>query len=149
MSNVYPSLRHSDYAVEYEVRAYTDIEEIRRLLKTRPQNLSLGEMYLAAGSMEVGSSEYNEVFEIAVRMFPEDEAANLNAANTAMSLGDLDRASGYLSKAGDSAEAVYARGLYSALNGDWDEAVRLFSEAGESGISQAAEAIDQTRKLSE
>lgn len=149
LRNVYPSLRHSDYAVEYEVRAYTDIEEIRRLLKTRPQNLSLGEMYLAAGSMEVGSSEYNEVFEIAVRMFPEDEAANLNAANTAMSLGDLDRAAGYLSKAGDSAEAVYARGVYSALNGDWDEAVRLFSEAGESGISQAAEAIDQTRKLSE
>lgn len=149
LRNVYPGLRHSDYAVEYEVRAYTDIEEIKRLLKTRPQNLSLGEMYLAAGSMDVGSSEYNEVFEIAVRMFPEDEAANLNAANTAMSLGDLDRASGYLSKAGDSAEAVYARGLYSALNGDWDEAVRLFSEAGESGISQAAEAIDQTRKLSE
>ena len=149
LRNVYPGLRHSDYAVEYEVRAYTDIEEIKRLLKTRPQNLSLGEMYLAAGSMDVGSSEYNEVFEIAVRMFPEDEAANLNAANTAMSLGDLERASKYLAKAGDSAEAVYARGVYSALNGDWDEAMLLFSEAGESGISQAAEAMEQTRKLSE
>ena len=82
-------------------------------------------------------------------MFPEDEAANLNAANTAMSLGDLERASKYLAKAGDSAEAVYARGVYSALNGDWDEAMLLFSEAGESGISQAAEAMEQTRKLSE
>ncbi len=147
LRNVYPSLRHSDYAVEYEVRAYTDIEEIRRLLKTRPQNLSLGEMYLAAGSMEVGSSEYNEVFEIAVRMFPEDEAANLNAANTSMSLGDLDRAAGYLSKAGDSAEAVYARGIYAALSEDYDLAGRLFAEASGLGIEEADAAAARIAEL--
>ena len=147
MRNVYPSLRHSDYAVEYEVRAYTDIEEIRRLLKTRPQNLSLGEMYLAAGSMEVGSSEYNEVFEIAVRMFPEDEAANLNAANTSLGLGDLDRAAGYLSKAGDSAEAVYARGIYAALSEDYDLAGRLFAEASGLGIEEADAAAARIAEL--
>lgn len=33
LANVYPGLRHSDYAVKYEVRAYTDVAEIRRLLK--------------------------------------------------------------------------------------------------------------------
>lgn len=141
LHEAYPSLRHSDYAVEYEVRTYTDTDEIVRLLKTRPQNLSLQEMYLAAGEMEPGSSEYNEVFEIAVRMFPDDEAANLNAANTAMSRGDMTKAGLYLSKAGDGAEAVYARGIHALLTGDKDKARSLFAVAAGRGITQAEDAI--------
>ena len=45
LKEVYPGLRHSDYAVKYEVRTYTDINEIKRLIKTQPQKLSLNEMY--------------------------------------------------------------------------------------------------------
>ena len=48
-------------------------------------------MYLAAQEMEIGSEEYNETFDIAVRMFPDDEVANLNAANIAMSRGGLKK----------------------------------------------------------
>lgn len=138
LKEVYPGLRHSDYAVEYEVRTYTDVDEIRRILKTRPQKLSLKEMYLAAQTMEPGSDEYNETFEIAVRMFPEDPAANLNAANSAMSRGDLKSAGRYLEKAGDGPEAVYARGVHAALSGDYALALELFSAAAEAGIVQAA-----------
>lgn len=140
LKNVYPGLRHSDYAVKYEVRAYTDIEEIKRLLKTRPQKLSLNEMYLAVQDMEPGSEEYNEAFEIAVRMFPNDEAANLNAANTAMGGGDLKSAERYLAKAGDMPETVYARGLHAAMSEDYGTARRLFSEARERGV-EGAEAM--------
>lgn len=96
LREVYPGLRHSDYVVRYEVRAYTDPEEIKHLLRTQPQKLSLEEMYLVAQDMEPGSEEYNETFEIAVRMFPEDATANLNAANTAMRLGNLPLAEKYL-----------------------------------------------------
>lgn len=100
LREVYPGLRHSDYAVTYEVRTYTDVAEIRRLLQTAPQKLSLQEMYLAAQEMTPGSEEYDEVFAIAVRMFPDDETANQNAANAAMEAGDLKRAERYLAKAG-------------------------------------------------
>lgn len=96
LREVYPGLRHSDYVVRYEVRAYTDPEEIKHLLRTQPQKLSLEEMYFVAQDMEPGSEEYNETFEIAVRMFPEDATANLNAANTAMRLGNLPLAEKYL-----------------------------------------------------
>ena len=147
LKNVYPALRHSDYAVEYEVRAYTDVEEIKRLLKTQPQKLSLLEMYLAAEHMEQGSDEYNEVFEIAVRMFPEDATANLNAANSAMGRGDMKNAERYLTKAGDDARAVYARGVFAALSGDYDEAARLFGEAESGGIAEAAEALRQIERI--
>ena len=147
LANVYPGLRHSDYAVKYEVRAYTDVAEIRRLLKTQPQKLSLQEMYMAAQEMEPGSDEYAETFEIAVRMFPDDPTANLNAATTAMTRGDLKRAEGYLAKAGDRPEALYARGVLAALAEDYAAAAPLFEQARSGGIAEAEGALRQIAEL--
>ena len=147
LKEVYPGLRHSDYAVTYEIRAYTDEEEIKRLLKCAPQKLSLQEMYLATRQMEPGSDEYNETFEIAVRMFPDDEIANLNAANMAMGRSDMKRAERYLAKAGDTPETVYARGIYAALSGDYANAALFFTEAGQRGISEAEEALRQVEDM--
>lgn len=147
LREIYPGLRHSDYTVRYTVRAYTDVEEIRRLLHTQPQKLSLEELYLAAQDMEPGSDEYNEVFEIAVRMFPADATANLNAANTALQRRDMKNAERYLAKAGDTPETVYAKGLYAALNEDYATAERLLAEAEAAGIAQAADALAQIREM--
>ena len=147
LREIYPGLRHSDYTVHYTVRAYTDVDEIRRLLHTQPQKLSLEELYLAAQDMEPGSDEYNEVFEIAVRMFPDDATANLNAANTALQRRDMKNAERYLKKAGDTPEATYARGLYAALNADYAEAERLFARAQETGIAAASDALTQVGEM--
>lgn len=149
LREVYPSLRHSDYTVEYEVTTYTDPEQIKALLRTQPQKLSLQEMFLAAQTLEPGSDEYNEVFEIAVRMFPDDPVANLNAANTALARGDLKSAERYLAKAGDSPEAIYARGIYAALGKEYDTARNLFEEARSRGIAEASEALGQIDELEE
>lgn len=147
LKEVYPGLRHSDYAVKYEVRAYTDVEEIKRLIKTQPQKLSLNEMYLAAQEMEIGSEEYNETFDIAVRMFPNDEVANLNAANIAMSRGSLKSAERYLQKAGDSPQAIYARATLAALNKDFDTAEKMFEEAAHKGMSEAEKMLRQIEEI--
>lgn len=147
LKEVYPGLRHSDYAVKYEVRTYTDINEIKRLLKTEPQKLSLNEMYLAAQEMELGSEEYNETFDIAVRMFPEDEIANLNAANIAMSRNNMKSAERYLAKAGNSPQAIYARGTYAALKKEFDMAEQLFAEAARKGMTEAEEMLKQIKEI--
>ena len=147
LQNVYPGLRHSDYVVQYVVRTYTDVAEIRRIMKTQPQKLSLRELYIAVQDLEPGSDEYNEAFEIAVRMFPGDEVANLNAANAAMVKGDLKGAARYLDKAGDCGEAVYARGVYAALSGDYDSAMRFFAEAARGGIAEAEDALHQIEEV--
>lgn len=115
LENVYPALRHSDYRIEYEIRQFTDVAEIAEVMKTAPQKLSLNEMYVLANSLTPGSDEYNEVFETAVRMYPNDEVANLNAANAAMMRGDLIQAEKYLQKAGNGEDAVYARGILEML----------------------------------
>ena len=135
----YPALRRTDYRIVYTIRNYLDVDEIRRILHTAPQKLSQNEMFLLAQSLEPGSEEYNEVFEIAVRMFPQDPVANLNAANAAMGRGDTILAARYLEKAGDSAEAVYARGILAALNGDYAAAEALVCEASGKGLEGTEE----------
>ena len=118
LDHFYPYLRHSDYLVHYVIRSYSDPSEIGRIMKTRPQNLSLNEFHLYAQTLEPGSPEFIEVYETAVRMYPEDEIANLNAANTALARGDLVNAARYLEKAGDSDEAEYARDIYDFMSGN-------------------------------
>ena len=149
LDNCYPALRHSDYMINYEVRHFSDVNEIKRIMKENPQKLSLNEFYLAAESCESGSEEFNHIFDVAVRMYPNDQVANLNEANTSMARGDMVSAKRFLAKAGNGAEAVYARGLYAALNKDYVEAEKNFIEAQRLGVKQAESALEQLKKVKE
>lgn len=147
MKDIYPRLRHSDYTVSYTVRPFS-VEEAKQILRTRPQQLSLLEMYLVAQTMEAGSPEFNEVFDIAVRMFPADPTANLNAACADLQKGDIASAEKHLEKAGNSAEALNARGALAVLKKDYQSARRLFLEAAAAGSEDAkanAERIANTK----
>ncbi len=139
----YPLLRHTDYRIAYIIRDYSDIDEIERLLHTQPQKLSLNEFYLLAQKYEPGSEEFSEVYETAVRMYPADETANLNAANAAMRRGDNARAERYLAKAGNSPEAVYARGALAIRNEDYETAKRYLEQAKEAGVKEAAATLEE------
>lgn len=146
LQECFPSLRHSDYKVEYTVRGF-DVEEARQLIWKEPQKLSLQEMYAVAQTYEVGSTEYKEVFETAVRLFPEDEVANLNAANAAMARKDYVSASRYLEKAGNEPRALYAHGILAGLQGDYQSAASYLKQAKAGGISQADKALAQIEEL--
>lgn len=132
----YPALRRSDYHISYTVRPFS-VEEARRLVFTKPQQLSLEEMFLVAQACEPGSAEFNEVMEIAVRMFPHDATANLNAACTRLNAGDAKGAKPYLDKAGDSPQALNARAAYQQLTGNDEEAAALYRRAADAGLEQA------------
>ncbi len=146
LDNCYPALRKTDYRIAYIIRTFSDIEEIKRVLKTQPQKLSLNEFYLAAQELAPGTEEFTEVFEIAVRMFPNDETANLNAANAAMRRNELDKAERYLAKAGNTPEAVYARGAHAYLSGNYDAAETLFRKAKEMGVKEAVGTLEELPK---
>lgn len=143
LQHCYPALRHTDYRIDYNIRGYNEVEEIKRILEERPQNLSLNEFYLVAGSYEPGTKAFTDVFETAVRMFPNDETANLNAANAAIRQDDHDTARRYLDKAGNSAEAFYARGALAIREKDYDKAAAYLEKAREKGLDKAAETLKQ------
>lgn len=134
LTNFYPALRHSDYAVEYEVRKYTDPEEIAKVFRKNPTKLSLRELFIYAETLDPSSDEYAQVFETTARMYPEDPTANLNAGNSAMSRGNLELASYYLEKAGDTPQATYARAILAAKQGDYEKATALLDKARAAGI---------------
>lgn len=141
LENVYPPLRHSDYRIEYEVRSYTDPAEIAEVFRTKPGNLSLQELFLLANTFPEDSDEYGDVFETAVRLFPGNEVAALNAAFAGIRRGDYVGAARHLENAGDSPEATYARGLLAANTGDFEKARQLLEEARRLGVSQADSAL--------
>ena len=114
LTSCYPALRHSDYHITYKIKPF-DVEEAKEIMKTKPQLLSLNELFMVAQTYEVGSSEFNEVMELAVRMYPMDEKANLNAAIIRLNAGDADAAKPYLDRAGTSEEADAARTAYEML----------------------------------
>lgn len=137
----YPALRHSDYHITYKVKPF-DVAEAKEIIKTKPQQLSQEEMFMVAQTYEPGSKEFNDVMEIAVRMFPENETANLNAANTRLNAGDADGAKFYLDKAGNSPEALNARGVYESLKGNDQQARHYFALAAKAGVKAAQENLE-------
>ena len=137
-----PKLRRTQYRVEYGVRDYTDPKEIMEQVYNHPENLSLNEFYIAANECEVGSEKFIEVNRIALSQYPEDPIANLNAANAEMQAGNLDKAGELLEKAGDSAEAEYARGVLFVARGQFGKATPHLQKAADAGIAQAEKLLD-------
>lgn len=143
LQDCYPALRHSDYTVRYVVRGF-DVEEAKQIIKLRPQQLSLQEMFLVAQTYEKGSDEFNEVFDVAVRMFPDDPTANINAAAIELQRGDLQQAVRYLDKADAQASATLNnRGVLKLLQGDLDSAENYFKQA------QAKDSVEAGANLEE
>lgn len=140
----YPALRHSDYVITYSVRPFS-VEEAKQVIRTKPQQLSLEEMYMVAQTYEPGSREFNEVMETAVRMYPDDPTANINAACTRMEYGDLQGAKHYLAKAGNSPQALHAKGVMAMLEGNTNEARQLLNQAkagGAQGVDKNLQILD-------
>ena len=146
LRDCYPALRHTDYVVHYTVRAYS-VEEAKALLKSRPQLLSLEEMYLVAQTYQEGSDDFNEVFDIAVRMYPEDSTANINAAAMELKRGNTAQAVRYLERSSKtSPTAQNNQGVYYMLTGDLDKAEVCFKKAKELGSAQADANLEELRK---
>lgn len=145
LNAIFPSLRRTDYKINYTVRGF-NLEEAREVIKKNPKYLSLEEMYAVANSYEKGSREYYEVFETAVNTYDSDPIANLNAANIAMNKGDMAAAKSYLDKSGNSPKAAHARGIYALLNGNYTEAESQLKQAKDAGIQEAGKNLEEVQK---
>lgn len=144
---VYPALRHSDYSVAYIIRSFT-VEEAKELIYKDPSQLSLDEMYRVAQTYEPGSPEYNEVFEIAVRVYPDDPASNLNAALNAIRAGRVDAARRYMAHAEKGPHLDLAQAVLDLIEGRYDEAEVRFEHLTRGGDPEVeAAAKENLRQL--
>lgn len=138
-----PELRHTRYRVDYEIRTYVEPQDVLRVMETAPGNVTLAEYHAAAANYKPGTPEYIRIWRTAVKQYPDDPVANLNAANAEMAAGNYAAARPLLAKAGNSAEAEYARGVFEASQANYVAAVPHFRKAQEGGITRAADILEE------
>lgn len=124
----FPQLRRTNYQLNYSVKDFT-VEQGRQIIRTRPGQMSLNEMFHVANSYEKGSPEFSEVFDIAIRLFPADPVANINAAAAAISQGDTIGAKRYLDKVSNDPRAMNNYAAYYMLTGEVDKAKEYLDKA--------------------
>lgn len=132
----YPPLRRTEYVIAYNVRPFS-VDEAKEVIKTNPKLLSLNEMYLVAKSYPAESKEFKEVFDIAVRLYPNEPTAIINASAADIEGGNYQAAIDRLSKLKDNAAALNNMGVAYAKMGDTARAIECFKKAAELGLSEA------------
>ena len=148
LNDLFPMLRRSDYTIEYSVPSFT-IEKSKELIQSRPNMLSLEEMYLIANTYEKGSDAFNEVFATAVHLFPNDRIANLNAAGALLLAGDAARAETILTPYADDPQAWNNLGAAMMKLNRLDEAESYLIRARSAGSAEAAANLEILRQLLE
>ena len=152
LKEMFPALRKVTVVIDYKVKNF-DLSEAIEVSKSRPQNLSLNEMFTVAQTYEKGSQEFNDLFETAVRMFPEDATANINAAVAAIGRRDYVSAERYLKNVKVRTripEYENAMGMLIMMrDGDYEKAEGYFKAAGQAGLSAADVNLKEIAKMRE
>ncbi len=125
----FPQLRATTFAISTRLKPMSD-EELAKVIETTPEKMSLNQMFRVARLYPEGSEQFNRVIDIALRHYPDDPTANLNAAAAEVARGNYARANELLNKAGDSPESENLRGIIATNEGRFEEAARYFEKAG-------------------
>ena len=154
--NIYPYLRHCTYRVEYMVKNF-DLEEARKMIYDRPQDLNLNEIYRVAGSYSPDSEEYADAMSAAARFYPDSPAVLGDRALDALAEGNADAAMNILSGkaaalsvpantdemqdsdgiSGKNAELLNIYGVAAASCGEYEKAEKVLNTAAEAGCENA------------
>ena len=148
LKHIFPSLRVAICKVSYDIRNF-NLEEAKEVIKKRPQNLSLNEMFMVANTYPKGSQEFIDIFETAVRIYPESEIANMNAATAALSRNDLVSAKRYLERvksADYSPEYNNAMGVLLLMKEDYELSEKHLKIAKELGLDVAKSNLEELAK---
>ena len=135
LNDYYPQLRRNEYTIAYVARPFS-VEEAKTIIRTKPQQLSLNEMFLVANTYPKGSQQFKEVFDVAVRLYPNDPYANLNSAALDIENGAYDVALERLQKV-NLPEAWNNMGYVYVKKGDYTRATEYFRRAADAGNAVA------------
>lgn len=138
----FPQLRATKFEISTRLKPLSD-EELAKVMKSTPEKMSLNQMFRVARLYPEGSEAFNEAIATALRYYPDDETANLNAAAASLKSDDTDKARRLLEKAGNTPEAENARGILACMNGDMEEAEARFKAAG--ALPEAAKNLEMIK----
>lgn len=142
---IFPAVMRVDYRIEYTRKPLGAAESLQLLRSGKQRALRLNEFFAVAGSYPAGSTEYNDVLDLAARLFPDSPEANINAAAVALSKKELSRARGYLERFATLPMAYNNMGILCLLEGNRDKAEVYLTMAAAAGVEQAVKALEKLR----
>jgi len=142
-------LRRADYRIEYTVPPYS-VEKGKELIKSNKSNmLSLEEMYQIAYSYEVGSKQFNDVFLQAMKAFPDNRIAQLNAATAHILAGNFQAAQAILEQYQNDPDAWNSLGLVYMYQNNFQQAQYFLEKARDRGVTDAQDNLRSLDKVKE
>lgn len=139
LKNYFPALRLVVINVEFNIDAY-NLDRIKEVIYTKPENLSLEEMFRLSETYDENSKEYVDLFQIAVKIYPNSEIAVHNALVAHLQKENLKDASEYanmLYNNTDSAPFLNTLGVYFMQLGDYTKAETLLQNSADLGNEDA------------
>ena len=147
LDEYYPHLRRNEYTIDYVARPFS-VEEAKVLVKTKPQHLSLNEMFLVANTYPKESREFKEVFDVAARLYPDSDYARLNSAALDIEHGAYDAALERSLKV-NLPEAWNNVGYIYIQRKEYTRAEQYFRKAAEAGLPVAKENLTELNRWME
>ena len=144
LNEMYDPLRRYVYKKEYIVRSF-NLEEAKKQIKTRPDLLSVEEIYTVAESYGKGTADYEEALRIAAATYPKNAAAVVNAACLKMEGRDVQGAIAMLeaSEVIEDGRVLNALGVAYAKQKQYDRAKAVLEQAVQAGSREARTNLEQ------
>ena len=142
---IFPGVMRVEYAVAYNRRPLDVTESLRMFRMGAGRTLSLNEFFVMAGLYPAGSTEYNDVLDLAARLFPDSPEANINAAAVALTKMDTPRARKYLERFTTLPMAYNNMGILCLQEGNRDKAEVYLTMAAAAGVEQAKGTLEQMK----
>ncbi len=102
-------------------------------------------LFALANSYTPGSADYNDIYDLAARLFPDCPEANINAAAIALSKRDTRKARRYLARFSTRPEAFNNMGVLCMLEGNREKAELYLEMAVTAGVERASEVLEELR----
>ena len=102
-------------------------------------------LFALANSYTPGSAEFNDIYDLAARLFPVCPEANINAAAVALSKRDTRKARSYLSRFSTRQTAFNNMGVLCMLEGNREKAELYLEMAAAAGVERASEVLEELR----
>lgn len=132
---MFPLLRYTRMEIFFVVQPVTN-EMAAKLIDTRPELLSLEEIYRLGADLEKDSRQLIQIYGTAVKTYPDDPVANNNMAVFFLREGDAAGAAPYLQKAGDGTYPAINRAVMHYLLGERETALELLGKVVTSDPSE-------------
>ena len=135
--NIFPQVCRVAYTLNFD-RQGMDAKTGRLMVKNNTSTMSLSDFYTVAMSYKAGSREFNDIMDLAARLFHDNPEANIDAAAVALTRRDTKLARKYLLRWQTYPRAYNNMGLLYLLEGNKDKAEVYLQMAQAAGVEQAS-----------